>query len=499
MTNKFLYFLLFTNFYLLDAQSGSYLYAIPDSITPQGFTLSLHNDRIFALNSTFQLGVYTGLNLVPYLEEYALDGKKLKRIQVDPMLPQGYTVINNLPILWVEDKVLISADKSPIDIDEPQHAVVWGLNEDGENEWEQGFIANNYLGTSGILLPFQNNQRAFHANIRNVQDANMADIEINLINSNGNIELNSLIGLPLTQQREYIRVMGGASLKDKMIVLSIYGSINGGNTKSVLTFIDTTGNLIEHKDIVGTPLIASWPQSDTFYLASYKSAGGLEYYCLKTYAGSISNLVSTKCSENSSSTTSDFTRNMRVNSEGNVFILGASVLQNGSNRVAHLSKWSSDGNLLWKKNYKLSDFMAQNVEFSDIGFLSNGNLVLSGYASNYEWLLLLDENGCFEGDCSDLITLPSSIVSTKEHQDLEKNKLNIYPNPANNEITIECPFDGNLRLYDSQGILQKIDYKLKGTSSLSLKNYPEGIYFLQLTDEGNAKQILGKISINRSN
>jgi Secretion system C-terminal sorting domain len=210
-------------------------------------------------------------------------------------------------------------------------------------------------------------------------------------------------------------------------------------------------------------------------------------------------VISTKCSENSSSTTSDYTRNMRTASDGSVYILGAAILQNQTNRVAHLSKWTSNGNLLWKKNYKLANYLSDNIEFSDIGFLTNGKLVLSGYAPKHEWLLFLDENGCYEGDCTDLIALPSSIISIKENQDLEKNKLSIYPNPTNNEITIECPFDGYLRLYNSQGILQKVDYKLKGISSLSFKNYTEGIYFLQLTDKLNAAQISGKISVNRSN
>jgi hypothetical protein len=477
----------------LVAQSGSYLYAIPDTVTPQGFTLSIHNDRIFALNSTFQVGVFTGLNFVPYLEEYSLNGERLKKILVDPIFPQGYAVINNLPILWLGDTVLIAADKSPISIDDPQHAIVWGFAPEGTNLWTQPFSQDNFLGTSGILLK-ANGNKAFHANIRSAQDTEADDLEVSLIHADGEVEFTKNIPLPMDIQRNYIRVMGGASLKDKFMVLSIYGLGGGGNTKSMLTVFDTLGNVIEFKDLVSSlPNIASRVQSDTFYLSKYKIFGNHEYYCLETYIGGTSNLISTKCTDVASATSNDYIRNLRVDSKGNAYSVGTTFSQSNTVAMAHVVKWSSTGNLLWKKKYELPEYVGEPCVFNDINFLSDGKLVLSGFAHYHEWLLILDENGCYNGDCGDIITLPSTIVSNKEIPNIEMGGFNIYPNPTNAEINIEFPSAGNLRLFDSQGSLWIDKTVNQGKISFSVDNYPRGCYFAQFIDENNLQTILKKV------
>jgi hypothetical protein len=481
-------------YHLLPAQTfGSYLYAIPDTVTPQGFTLSIHNDRIFALNSVYQLGVFTGVNFIAYLEEYLLDGKKNLHLKVDPVLPQGYMVINNLPILWLDDTMLISADKSPIGIDEPQHAIVFGFTPDGTNIWTQPFSQNNFLGTSGILLE-ANENKAIHANINSAQDSDVDELEVSLIHADGEVEFSKKISLPMDLQRNYIRVMGGASLKDKFMVLSIYGLGGGGNTKSMLTVFDTLGNVIEFKDLVSSlPNIASRVQSDTFYLSKYKNLGNLEYYCLETYVGSTNNIINTKCTDNGTSNNSDYLRNMRTDDNGNVFTVGATLLTGESVGTAHLAKWSLGGDLIWEKNYKVATFLDKQNIFNDIGFLSDGRLVLSGYVFSNEWLLILDENGCYNGDCGDIITLPSTIVSNKEIPNIEMGGFNIYPNPTNAQINIEFPSAGNLRLFDSQGSLWIDKTVNQGKISFSVDNYPRGCYFAQFIDENNLQTIVKKV------
>ena len=82
-------------------------------------------------------------------------------------------------------------------------------------------------------------------------------------------------------------------------------------------------------------------------------------------------------------------------------------------------------------------------------------------------------------------------------------KINVYPNPTSDLIQIEIMLNNNRVIYaritDINGkLVWDNEYKGKQvTESISLKNYPNGNYFLNLSfDNGNSKQTFKIQKIN---
>ncbi len=496
----FLYFLFLNT---ISAQAFiSYLYPVADTVYTQSFTPRIHGDHIYVLNATFENG-FSGANSIVYVEEYNFDGLQSGHTRVDPVLPQLYQVVNLQPMLWLNDQLLVSTDR--ITLTEDQHAVLFGFNADISNAWTSEFASNNSISTSGILLPGGENH-AFYAYIRTSQITDQDDLALRLINKNGQVVWTKYVPLPIDQQREYFQVMTGTKTQDKIIALCEY-TLSGSNTHHLLTILDTTGNLIESKVLpaAGQPLIASRPNSDTFYVTESKRIGTHYYYCLHTYVGSINNLIGTACSDDLNAATSDYESDMRVDQQGNVFTVGSTVLEGDSLPIGHVAKWSSSGALLWKKSYRLGAYPQGVAVFSNLDFASNDKILLSGSGNNnytllfplrFNWLLTLDENGCYDSNCDDLVILDASIVPTKEIAKSQEIDFQVYPSPASTELKLNCPSAGQIRVFDTQGrtILEKS--VTSGVLSLPLANYPLGLYFIQFSDSKSAT-ITRKVVIER--
>ena len=64
----------------------------------------------------------------------------------------------------------------------------------------------------------------------------------------------------------------------------------------------------------------------------------------------------------------------------------------------------------------------------------------------------------------------------------------LYPNPATSEIIISVPdfsaVNSQIQVYDSQGKLIEQFVMQSSTETLGVSNYPEGIYFIKLTSDG---------------
>ena len=77
-------------------------------------------------------------------------------------------------------------------------------------------------------------------------------------------------------------------------------------------------------------------------------------------------------------------------------------------------------------------------------------------------------------------------------ENVDKNDLMVYPNPANESIQIQLPFTGVLNLFDTHG---KLIYSqpAKGNHSISSANFENGIYFLEL--RGNENVLITRIVV----
>ena len=98
-----------------------------------------------------------------------------------------------------------------------------------------------------------------------------------------------------------------------------------------------------------------------------------------------------------------------------------------------------------------------------------------------------------------LINPDGSIANAQKYEltvgidDIEKEALNVYPNPASNYINISDTELGDLSIYNLNGALVKEITKVEGQLSINVSDLDNGIYFVKLATEDGIKTT--KVSI----
>jgi hypothetical protein len=122
-----------------------------------------------------------------------------------------------------------------------------------------------------------------------------------------------------------------------------------------------------------------------------------------------------------------------------------------------------------------------------IGSNLSGNVLNAPVAGNYTVSYsYTDVNNCSNTICTEVNV---SICTDIEKNDL--NKINLYPNPSHNAVTIENPNGGNvlLKIYDLNGKVL-MDHKLENNSNqINISDYPYGLYIFYLETETDRKFI----------
>jgi hypothetical protein len=86
-----------------------------------------------------------------------------------------------------------------------------------------------------------------------------------------------------------------------------------------------------------------------------------------------------------------------------------------------------------------------------------------------------------------------STINNTIHLEQGNDKIKLFPNPANEFLTIDCDFDCNIILTDHVGkVVYSATFNYK--KHINLKSFENGIYFLQTQIEG--KSFTNKIIIN---
>ena len=160
-----------------------------------------------------------------------------------------------------------------------------------------------------------------------------------------------------------------------------------------------------------------------------------------------------------------------------------------------LTKYNNAGDTIWTHKYQHPVFDTNNVSFEikDIEELDNGDIVVMGDISkpgdrNKIWLFKVNEYGCYSADsCNEIV------VGTKDFIDIGKEALrvNIYPNPASSEITVELPIDIKWKswtIHDLKGRKVKSGSFNSGlklqTSNIKVTDIqPSGVYLLRVKDD----------------
>jgi hypothetical protein len=108
-----------------------------------------------------------------------------------------------------------------------------------------------------------------------------------------------------------------------------------------------------------------------------------------------------------------------------------------------------------------------NVEIFTIYSNATGNIYAGGYFT--------DANGKYyvakwDGTTSTVTGIASNVEAVKS--------LSIYPNPTNDNVTLNTLEEGSLAIYSSRGELVAIQFVSFGTTNIALGNFSSGIYTL---------------------
>jgi len=151
------------------------------------------------------------------------------------------------------------------------------------------------------------------------------------------------------------------------------------------------------------------------------------------------------------------------------------------------AKVSTNGVILWDQQY-YHDSAGPNC-LTDAIELSDGSIVFTGYAADYSlprwhaydlWMLKVDANGCEIPGC----------IPTKVNTSISMGNITIYPNPANDRITIEGLTKGNkIQLIDFIGRYIYATVAKKGSETIGMNAFNTGSYIIVITNNDGQRLI----------
>jgi hypothetical protein len=154
-----------------------------------------------------------------------------------------------------------------------------------------------------------------------------------------------------------------------------------------------------------------------------------------------------------------------------------------------LIKYANDGTEIWSRLYRHEylEGKKSNQYIESIHERDDGSIVIMAKAGErfggeqFLWLFEVDSEGCFDPDnCDDqqIITSLSEVTATPD------DRLLIYPNPADDHITISYPGEGQIRIIDMQGqVVLSGDYDFRQRPEIDIANFPAGIYIARIIAE----------------
>jgi hypothetical protein len=177
-------------------------------------------------------------------------------------------------------------------------------------------------------------------------------------------------------------------------------------------------------------------------------------------------------------------------SDGSLVSAGYTFENGFQKQFAVLLKTSSNGDSLWLRYYTAENLPADSSEsyFFHVQETYDNGLIACGwmyYQGSQNFLAIkTDANGCLDLSC----------VNDVEELEEDDFRLSIYPNPAEDDVSIDLPImhnTGILQIYSLQGQLVKsASITTGGTQSFSIADMPNGIYNLVVYSSTN--KLLGR-------
>ncbi len=186
--------------------------------------------------------------------------------------------------------------------------------------------------------------------------------------------------------------------------------------------------------------------------------------------------------------------------DDNYIAVGKTVLLSPDNGPTYgrgwLMKFSPEGDSIWSRQDTSDVLPVSNFNehvLGGVGVLSSGSIVAGGYVtktegqnqSSYIWLIKVSNDGCLD-------TLYCGLVSgiEEERPESKETMVSVYPNPAQNDVTIS--FNGkqfntiHLAVYDLQGRKWLEQYYLNVKAVVfQTEQFPSSLYIVQLKVDGD--------------
>lgn len=178
--------------------------------------------------------------------------------------------------------------------------------------------------------------------------------------------------------------------------------------------------------------------------------------------------------------------------------------------AAWLARLSSEGELVWDRSYSV-DYLPEggfSLELGDVDECPDGSIVAGGIVdtepeenvyAREAWIIKLDSMGCFyPDDC----TQYNFIITDIDDIQIFENKMEVYPNPADEVVHINLPDIGDkwqVSVYNSLGqktIKQTI--LNENSSDIDIHHLEEGIYYLVFTSEKKQAFFTKKVIIQKN-
>lgn len=150
-----------------------------------------------------------------------------------------------------------------------------------------------------------------------------------------------------------------------------------------------------------------------------------------------------------------------------------------------IQKWTAGHELLWEKRYTSHKKM-KRLNGLNFTFDEDGNLHIVGFIDpdfpNTEkkdfWLFSVDADGCFNGDCSDVIDL-DDLVNLEEGVSIVDEAV-AYPNPVRDVLFLKnIPSQTHVKVMDVMGqVIYETPYN--SPQGLNLEYLASGVYFIKL-------------------
>ena len=178
----------------------------------------------------------------------------------------------------------------------------------------------------------------------------------------------------------------------------------------------------------------------------------------------------------------DYGAAVQETTDGGYLVAGTTSSTDGNvtNSFGFFDAWlvqlSSTGNIIWQKTYGGSNYDVINSASQT----SDGGFIFSGWSASTDG----DVTGN-HGDADYLVVKLSSFVGLEKGKRL--TKLDMYPNPANNQITVNTSSEligSTYSVFDFTGKIILSGTVNSENTTIELKSLPNGLYVLQFETVG---------------